>query len=69
MTRMTKIVLTFAVTVLMAIATAALVVKAYQFRGYFSVGGEWLLPILAAAVAQAVREIKNLYKNTMRKDK
>lgn len=61
MTKLTKAVLIIAGVVLTAIATAALMVRAYHFRGYFSVGGEFLLPAVAAAVWAIGREIKKLY--------
>lgn len=61
MTKLTKVVLIIAGAALMVIATAALVVRAYHFRGYFSVGGEFLLPAVAAAVWAIAGEIKKLY--------
>ena len=67
MTKFTKFALTFATVALVAFATAALVVKAYSFRGYFSVGGEWLVPAVCVAAWGVARELKNLYK-MIRKD-
>lgn len=61
MTKLTKVVLIIAGAALMVIATAALMVRAYHFRGYFSIGGEFLLPAVAAAVWAIGREIKKLY--------
>lgn len=61
MTKFTKFALTFATIALVAIVTAALVVRAYHFRGYFSVGGEWLIPAVCAAVWRTIKEVKNLY--------
>lgn len=61
MTKLTKVALIIAGEVLVTIATAALMVRAYHFRGYFSVGGEFLLPAVAAAVWAIGREIKKLY--------
>lgn len=61
MTKLTKAVLIIAGVILTAIATAALMVRAYHFRGYFSVGGELLLPAVAAALWTIGREIKKLY--------
>lgn len=67
MTKLTKAVLIIAGVVLVTIATAALVVRAYHFRGYFSVGGEFLLPAVAAAVWSLIHEFKNLY-NMIKKE-
>lgn len=61
MTKLTKAVLIIACAVLVTIATAALMIRAYHFRGYFSIGGEFLLPAVAAAVWAIGREIKKLY--------
>lgn len=61
MTKLTKAVLIIAGVILTAIATAALMIRAYHFRGYFSIGGEFLLPAVAAAVWAIGREIKKLY--------
>lgn len=61
MTKLTKVVLIIAGVALVTIATTALMVRAYHFRGYFSVGGEFLPPAVAAAVWAIAREIKKLY--------
>lgn len=67
MSKFTKFTFTLAAVVAVGIVTAALVGQAYQFRGYFSVGGEWLLPLVAVEVKHLCSEIKRLCK-TIGKD-
>lgn len=61
MTRFTKATLIISAFIIATIATAALVVRAYHFRGYFSIGGEWLFPAICAAARGVIKEVKNLY--------
>lgn len=60
MSKFTKFTFTLAAVVAVGIVTAALVGQAYQFRGYFSVGGEWLLPLVAVEVRTVYSEVKRL---------
>ncbi len=60
MTRFTKYTLRLAVFVLIAAATAGAVTYSYCWRGYFSVGGEWLIPVVAIAARGLWREAKRL---------
>ncbi len=60
MTRFTKYTLLVAVLVLVAAATAGAVTYSYFWRGYFSIGGEWLIPAVAIAVRGLWRGAKRL---------
>lgn len=64
MTRFTKYTLTVAVLILMAAATAGAVIYSYHWRGYFSIGGEWLIPAVAIAAWAVAKETKRLWKIT-----
>lgn len=67
MTRFTKFTLTLTTVVVIAILTAVLVGQAYNFRGHFTVGGEWLLPLMAVEVKCLFGEVKQMFK-TIGKD-
>lgn len=69
MTRFTKYTLTVAVLILVAAATAGAVIYSYHWRGFFSIGGEWLIPAVVVAVLAVVKETKRLYKITERKSR
>ncbi len=60
MTRFTKYTLRLAVIVLIAAATAGAVTYSYCWRGYFSVGGEWLIPAIVIAARAVWQEAKRL---------
>lgn len=64
MSRFTKYTLTAAVLILVAAAAASAVTYSYRFRGYFSVGGEILIPAVVIAVWVIVIETKRLWKTT-----
>lgn len=63
MTRFTKFALILAAVVVGTLITAALVGQAYEFRGGFSVGGEWLVSPIVAAIAEIGREVKVIFKS------
>lgn len=62
MTRFTKYTLLLGVLILTAAATAGAVLYSYHWRGRFSIGGEWLIPAVVAAVWGIVREAKRIFK-------
>lgn len=64
MSRFTKYTLTVAVLILAAAATAGAVVYSYHWRGYFAVGGEWLIPAVVVGIWAVVREVKRIFKIT-----
>ena len=66
MTRFTKYTLLVAVLILAAAATAEAVIYSYRFRGYFSVGGEILIPAVVIAAWAIAKETKRLWKTTER---
>lgn len=68
MNRFTKYTLTVAVLILVAAATASAVTYSYRFRGYFSIGGEILIPAVVIAVWVIVIETKRLWKITVGKN-
>lgn len=44
-----------------------MIVNAYQARGYFAIGGEWLvIPLIALVVYGLVPSIKQLYQECIR---
>lgn len=62
MTRFKKYVFLVAVLVLTAAATTGAVLYSYRFREHFTIGGEWLIPGVVAAVLAVGREVKRLQK-------
>lgn len=64
MTRFTKYTLLLGILILTVAATAGAVTYSYRFRGYFSVGGEWLIPAVVVGVWAVVREIKRIWRFT-----
>lgn len=63
MTLFTKITL-IAVAVVSGLAAWAWIIgQAYIARGYFSVGGEWLMPILLLTIRAVFSELKKLYES------
>lgn len=68
MSRFTKAMLLIAGLILAVVAEAALVSGAYIDRGYFSIGGEWFLPAVAAAVWVLVKEMKRLYREITQRE-
>lgn len=42
------------------IALPSIVAQAYIDRGYFAIGGEWFVPLLAMIVAYFLYEVKNV---------
>lgn len=61
MTRFTKYTLRAAALILIATATASAVTYAYGRRGYFTFGGEWLIPAVTAIIWAIGREIKRIF--------
>lgn len=68
MTRWTKATLFIAGLALAVAAEAALISGAYIDRGYFSIGGEWIIPAAVAALWVLVKEMKKLYRNITEKE-
>lgn len=68
MTRFTKYTQTVAILILVAAATAGAVIYSYHWRGFFSIGGEWLIPAVAIAARAVVKETKRLHKITAEKN-
>ncbi|MCM1334946.1 MAG: hypothetical protein NC084_09810 [Bacteroides sp.] len=64
MNRFTKYTLLVAVLILTAAMTAGAIAYSYKVRGYFAVGGEWLIPGVVIAGRAVVREVKRLWRNT-----
>lgn len=62
MTRFTKYTLLLGVLILTAAAMASAVTYSYCLRGYFAVGGEWLIPAVVIAVWAFGKELKRLWK-------
>lgn len=62
MTRFTKYTLRVTVLILTAAATAEAVTYSYRLRGYFAIGGEWLIPAVVVAVWAVGKEVKRLQK-------
>lgn len=62
MTRFTKYTLTVAVLILAAAATAGAVIYSYHWRGYFSIGGEWLIPAVVLGAWEVGREVKRTWR-------
>lgn len=62
MTRFTKYTLLLGVLIFTAAATAGAVTYTYYWRGYFAVGGEWLIPAVVIAVWALGKELKRLWK-------
>lgn len=64
LTRFKKYVFLVAVLALTAAATAGVVIYSYYWRGYFAVGGEWLIPAVVVAVRAVGKEVKRIWKST-----
>lgn len=62
MTRFTKFALILAAALAVVLAAAVLVGQAYNFRGHFSIGGEWLVLPVLTAVAELVKEVRGVFK-------
>lgn len=60
MTRFRKYALRVTVLILVTAATASAVTYSYHWRGYFSIGGEWLIPVVVIAVWEVAKELKRL---------
>lgn len=60
MTRFTRYTLCAAALILIAAATASAITYAYHWRGYFSIGGEVLIPAVVAIIWAIGREIKRI---------
>ena len=61
MTRFTKATLLIAGLILAAAAETAIVSRMFIERGGFFVGGEWLIPAVAAAIVVLVKQVGKLY--------
>ncbi|MGN0656017.1 MAG: hypothetical protein ACI4KR_04430 [Ruminiclostridium sp.] len=68
MSRFTKATLLIAGLILAAAAETAIVSRMFIERGGFFVGGEWLIPAVAAALWVLVKETKNLYREITEKE-
>lgn len=60
MTRFTRYALRAAALILIAAATASAITYSYYWRGYFSIGGEVLIPAVVAIIWAIGREIKRI---------
>lgn len=69
MTRFRKYALRVAVLILVTAATAGAVIYSYRVRGYFAVGGEWLIPGVVVAMWAAAREAARILRITGRDQK
>ncbi len=67
MTRFRKYALRVAVLILVTAATAGAVIYSYRVRGYFAVGGEWLIPGVVVLIWLIGREIKRFWRFTEKK--
>ena len=67
MTKFSKATLILSGIMLAVIAEAAVISSAWTGRGFFAVGGEWLVPAVVWGVYIAGREIRRLYR-TVRSD-
>lgn len=55
--------------ILSLLATPCLVVQAYQTRGYFAIGGEWLLILVSLLLIAVSRQFVSLYKECFKVEK
>lgn len=67
MTKFTRATLILSGVMLAVIAEAAVISSAWTGRGFFAVGGEWLVPPVLWSAYIAGREIRRLYR-TVRGD-
>ena len=67
MTKLTRATLILSGIMLAVIAEAAVISSAWEGRGIFAVGGEWLVPAAVWCAYIAGREIRRLYR-TVRGD-
>ena len=67
MTKFSKATLILSGIMLAVIAEAAVISSAWEGRGFFAVGGEWLVPAVVWGAYIAGREFRRLYR-TVRGD-
>lgn len=63
MTKFTKFTLILVAIVAGAAITVMFIGQAYEFRGGFSIGGEWLVLPIVIIIKQLVKEARGVFKN------